>query len=51
MEWMSRVKTEHLSFTLESATSHPVPPTSVFLCANMSSAVLGNHLSTKEGRS
>ena len=51
MEWMSQVKTEHPSFTLESAASHPVPPASVFLCANMSSAVPGNHHSAEEGRS
>ena len=44
MQWMSHVKLEHFSFTLGSAISPDVSPTSVFLCANMSSVVLGNQL-------
>ena len=38
------INQEHFSITLESATSCRVPPTSVFLCANMSSGVVGNQL-------
>ena len=44
MQWMSQVKSEHFSFTLGSAISPNIPPTSVLLCANMSSVVLGNQL-------
>ena len=44
MQWMSHVKSEHFSFTPGSAISPDVSPTSVFLCANMSSVVLGNKL-------
>lgn len=44
MQWMFHVKSEHFSFTLGSAISPDIPPTSVLLCAHMSSMVLGNQL-------
>ena len=44
MQWMSQVKSEHFSFTPGSAISPDIPPTSVLLCANMSSVVLDNQL-------
>ena len=44
MQWMSQLKSEHFSFTLGSAISPDIPPTSVLLCANMSSVVLDNQL-------
>ena len=44
MQWMSHVKSEHFSFTLGSAISPDIPPTSALLCAHMSSVVLGNQL-------
>ena len=44
MQWMSHVKSEHFSFTVGSAISPDIPPTSALLCAHMSSVVLGNQL-------
>ena len=44
MQWMSQVKSEDFSFTPGSAISPDIPPTSVLLCANMSSVVLDNEL-------